>query len=450
MSLSKQFLVGLAFFLLPNIGMIFVASFYSLARPYLNIDYVLAMFVFLFVGSRVGFFVIAFALLVDALSLAGQLFPFIRFQDVLYLLGFLFWVPSGYLGLLIAVCANLVLVVFVFNFLSVRFSRLGFLVCLLLALSLFSLEKFSGEGVRGKFWKPAEAVAASQLENFVAHRLVGFASRFWKGGEAFIDYPESAATDSWRDEIKQGVLNEKLLLIIVESWGVPHDQTIQDELLKPLASSVSANLQYGEMEFSGATVAGEFRELCRLYPLHFNLRSVEGQYSNCLPNLLREKGYVTKAMHGAMSTMYDRRYWYPRAGLSESVFFEDRAWPRRCYSFPGACDVDMFEELKIFFDSNDEGLFYWLTLNSHASYDLRDLFDIRFDCAEFGIGEGESCRNLMLHAQFFYRLSEHLKIYDNIGLDVIIVSDHEPRILDQAEFNHVFERGKVPWLRLTF
>src|SRR5690606_13493838 len=117
----------------------------------------------------------------------------------------------------------------------------------------------------------------------------------------------------------------------------------------------------------------ELRELCMLQTNSYDLADLKQGFEPCLANRLKARGYSAVAMHGATGMMYDRRHWYPRAGFQEAIFFEDNIWPRRCFSFPGACDLDMLTEIEGFFAGPGSKFFYWLTLNSHAPYDRRDI-----------------------------------------------------------------------------
>ena len=183
-------------------------------------------------------------------------------------------------------------------------------------------------------------------------------------------------------------------------------------------------------------------------PLHFDLREVQTGFEDCLPNRLQAAGYATGAMHGATSLMYDRRHWYPRAGFQETVFFEDRIWPRRCYSFPGACDLDMLPVLEEFFSRPGKRFMYWLTLNTHAPYDLRDLRNSTVDCSAFNIPEDtESCRLIRLQSDFFNGLADKLAHESLKGVEVIIVGDHAPNMLNLKERDKDFRSSSVPWVR---
>lgn len=202
---------------------------------------------------------------------------------------------------------------------------------------------------------------------------------------------------------------------------------------------------------SGSTLDGELRELCQLQSSSYNLTGVMEQLSFCLPNLLKRKGYATAAFHGATGMMYDRYRWYPAVGFQKQVFFEGRIWPRRCYSFPGACDIDILPEIERFFEGKGKRLAYWLTLNSHSPYDVKDIAgEPQFDCAAYSInGNSEICRNLLLHAQFFAGLAGLLSSASMANVDVILVGDHVPVIMNVADRQKYFMDSAVPWVRLV-
>jgi len=94
----------------------------------------------------------------------------------------------------------------------------------------------------------------------------------------------------------------------------------------------------------------------------------------------------------------------------------------------------MLSELESFFSQPGKRFMYWLTLNTHAPYDLRDLRADHFDCEAHGIGENtESCRLLKLQADFFAGLAQQLRTDAMKGVDVIIVGDHAPKLMNIEE-----------------
>ncbi|MGL5632202.1 MAG: sulfatase-like hydrolase/transferase, partial [Azovibrio sp.] len=222
---------------------------------------------------------------------------------------------------------------------------------------------------------------------------------------------------------------------------------IQKKLLAPLENIQTDFFQKGTEPSPGVTLDGELRELCKLRTNSYNLSDVVNGFEECLPNRLKNQGYSTAAMHGASKLMYDRHHWYPRVGFQKTIFFEDKLFKTRCYSFPGACDLDLMEEVPLFFAQSGNRFFYWLTLNTHANYDPRDIRFNVFDCESFQIpSDTESCRNLKLQAQFFNGLAKMLQSKSMEGVEVIIVGDHVPVIMDLNEKKKYFSEDQVPWI----
>ncbi len=241
----------------------------------------------------------------------------------------------------------------------------------------------------------------------------------------------------------------KMLLVLNESWGVTKEG-VQRAILKPILAMENDldNIERGMVSFQGITVEAEIRELCQSDLMHFNFEEHQSELLKCLPNQLKKKGYNTFAFHGAAGLMYDRVRWYPDIGFEKSTFFESQPWPRRCFSFPGACDSDMAGYVASSFEGSNKVFSYWLTLNSHYSYDARDIHREIPLCRNIGVEESsEVCRNLSLQRQFFEDLAEIVRRPEMAGVTVLVVGDHEPPITNKEEKLKYFTAGKVPWVR---
>lgn len=240
---------------------------------------------------------------------------------------------------------------------------------------------------------------------------------------------------------------EKILLIVNESWGVPHNAKIQQDILSEIKNNQKVQ-EFGleSIEFDGYTVAGELRELCQRRPIHYNLRSKQKGFENCLPNILKKEGFETISYHGAVSLMYDRKDWYPRAGFDHSYFMDSGLnLSSRCFSFPGICDIDISKKILSDFEKNNKVFVYWLTLNSHSPYDLRDLKIDHFNCEKFNLNLfSATCRNLKLQKQFFVTLNNMINSEKLSNVRVIVVGDHKPPISNKTE--DIFYEKLVPVL----
>lgn len=432
-----------------NTGFFLFAYAIDAPRPCINLDYAVALTVYSFGFQILGVVLGLAFLLADSLVLIGQILPFPRISDLFYLLKFSVLTSTLHQALIFFAFALIAVKLSAIPILGKHTKPISALIVLnflLVATYMFSQLR-ENENLTTKYWRVETPMVASQTSSLFMMRSSIFLDFFRKNGEAF--KPGSpGASIQWST---QGVnsIEDRLLLIVVESWGEARNKKIEEALLAPFYQVPATLFETGNTKFDGFTIDGELRELCRLVTVHFNLRDIEAGFENCLPNQLKAAGYKTIAMHGATGMMYDRRHWYPRAGFEEIIFFEDRVWPKRCYSFPGACDLDMLPELANFFSQSGKRFMYWLTLNTHAPYDMRDLRTDHFDCVTYGVDKtSESCRLLKLKADFFAELAQQLRSDALKGVDVIIVGDHAPKMLNFEDKIESFSTDSVPWVRI--
>lgn len=436
--------------LLLNIGFIAVSHHVGASRPWINLDYAFALVLCAFGFRTLGAALGLLFLLTDTLVLATQLFPFPRISDVLYLLKFSALASSLHLalivGLAVLIGVKLVTLMLAGNRVTPVVSLIVFNT---LVAAAFVLMQFGHNDEHSTTYrKIATPPVASQSSTLFSMRSSLFLDLFDGTGNTLSPGPAGASV-AWHDDPPDSAGRSRMLLVVVESWGTTLNADIESALLAPLRKLSTAVFETGTTKFQGFTIEGELRELCKLTPENFNLRDIEAGFETCLPRRLQAAGFKTAAMHGATSLMYDRRHWYPRAGFEEMTFFEDKVWPQRCYSFPGACDLDMLSEVGDFFSQPGKRFMYWLTLNTHAPYDMRDLRFNRFNCTDYGIGdETESCRLLKLQADFFDGLAQQLRTEAMKNVDVIIVGDHTPNIMNLEEKKENFSMDSVPWIRI--
>lgn len=435
--------------ILPNFLFWGVAFWFAIDRPIFNLDYLFVGVMFSVGWRRSACIVFLVFLLLDLLSMAGLVFPFVRFQDVTYLLGLLpyaapVWQIYAY---------GVVLLVVMFLCLAFSFGGKvdmgASLVLLNIGLFFYGVHVYqSAEAQTDRWYRASEKIVDSQGLSFINNRSTEFVDLFGMAGNPLVKIGFKGRTKDWAD-IRPENLNPKILLIIAESWGDMTDKRIQKALLAPLMERKAKFewLQSGEQQGAIATVGAELSELCGLATHHYNLKPVTDGFSECLPWLLKKQGYVTSAIHGSVGLMYDRVYWYPRAGFDEIHFKESRDWSTHCYSFPGVCDREIASKyISNVFSGDQKRFVYWLTLNTHAIYDARDIHEDLFDCTNYGLEEAsELCRMNKLHAQFFNGLAKVIDGESMHGVEILIVGDHSPRIFDATEKEMVRE-GIVPWV----
>lgn len=442
----KIVLGSLLIVLIPNIIMSLLAYWTNTERVLINIDYFIPL-VFLAWRYKTLFSItFIITLLLDLLVVFSQIFPFIRMSDLFYLLKFAFISSRSYqiysvILILLIVLQNY----FLIKTYNKKYNKTLLIIFNILIFSYAFSVNFS-DSTGGKFWQPDKnQLIASQLMNNINARTKGFVETYSMEGEAFQNTDVSGATADLFNATNKNS-HHSVLLVVNESWGVPIDDKIQEDILSPLFNdSVIVDVERSELDFEGFTIAGELRELCNKAPVHFNLKKQLEGFENCLPNRYKDLGYHTVAVHGALGLMYDRQYWYPRVGFQQMLFRDQglNMLESRCYSFPGNCDSDIADRVIEQFNSNKKLFLYWLTLNTHAIYDERDLKIDLFDCNQYNIApDTAACRNLRLQKQFFHTLSQIIADPALSGTQVIVVGDHEPPIISGEE--QIFVPSKIP------
>lgn len=431
----KVTLGSLLVVLLPNIIMSLLAHLTDTQRSIINIDYFIPLLLLAFRQRLV--FVIAFTTLslADFLALFTQLFPFIRLSDLVYLSKFAFISSSSYqlygITLIVLISAQ--------SYCYLKIYKANYNKTLLVLFNIIILYY----AYSMHFTDIDNNVVGSQSISNINYINSGFVQTFTMTGDVF---QTSKARGSTAELFNYPNSHDKVLLVVNESWGVTTDAAVQNDVLSPILNDLTViNTKQKTLDFVGATLAGELRELCSKAPIHFNLKNQIQGFEDCLPNRYKDLGYHTVAVHGAIGFMYDRQYWYPRAGFQELLFRDQglNMSDSRCYSFPGNCDSDIADRVVEQFATNDNLFLYWLTLNTHAVYDERDLKIDLFDCSQYDIASDTAeCRNLKLQKQFFYTLSQMIADPALSGARVIVVGDHEPPLIE--EDSNVFVKGKVP------
>lgn len=437
----------LAFLLItfPNIFWQILSIVLETNRSFINIDYFVVLLLFMMKRNFLAIlFLIVFSFF-DFLNLFSQIFPFIRINDLFYLIQFsLLSAPINFL-------IPIIFFIFVFFYFKImnkckaQISVFNIVVFLNIFIFIMLFQNFFLGDNGSRLWQvTSEKIVDSQLLNTYELRSDGFLENFKSSGDVFQNVKVPSASN---DLFLNTEEHQKILLIVNESWGVASKE-INNELIKDIKSNPKIkNYSISSMDFNGFTINGEIRELCQTNLSHFNLKDQKSGFGHCLPNIYKNKGYITYAMHAATGAMYDRKYWYPKAGFQNLIFRDTLPdLKSRCYSFPGFCDRDLLPYVTNAF-RKDKVFFYWLTLNTHMNYDLRDLEKDSFDCGKYGLSVDSSvCRSLKLQKQFFYYLNILINRPDMKSAYIIVVGDHAPPVY--GEDKNIFEENKISILKV--
>lgn len=446
----RQVLTLIVVVFLFNISLLWVSVAQGLDRPYFNLDYMLLGLCGLVAKPIIQKTILFILLLVfysfDILLLVLQIFPFVHFTDLIYLSSFVFNGPIFYRLLVLAT-----VVYFLFSFillknifskkikLSITTTLVVSIITIILGILQYSVS----------YNNALHTYIGSQTLFFLKNHQSSFIVQ--QGQATFLQASRySAATQNlWTSIENNSPISKKVLLVVNESWGATQKAEHQNAILAGLYQRQNQLefLKQGNLDFVGATVAGELRELCQKAPPSLNLKDITPeQFVNCLPQRLKKLGYRTHALHAASSRLYERDYWYPAAGFMHTSFAQNFSKARQCNSFSGRCDVDLIPYIKDALLAAPQTFVYWLTLNTHAPYNDQLLIK-GLNCQVLGIKDDtETCLNYKLQYQFFTALADLIDDPAMKGVEIYVVGDHSPPIFDLGHNLFSFKGTNVAWV----
>lgn len=270
--------------------------------------------------------------------------------------------------------------------------------------------------------------------------------------------PDEYAMSRVHSELSAGSLPlQNIVLVIVESWGVSSDSSLNQALAAPLTDpklSSRYQMRQATVPFYGATVSAELREL-------YARRGSDPEdlvSATSLPALLAAKGYESIALHGFMPQFFGRNEWYPLAGFSSFLFINDidklQPGQERCGSanFRGICDDRVPSLIRQMLMTpapvKSPKFIYWLTLNSHYPFAAPD-HPSRFACEAFPLTSQN--KDLCHHSATLNLTFEALgKLIADPAIPptrFIFVGDHSPPFLMRSK-DALYDKKVVPMIEL--
>ncbi|UYZ85033.1 hypothetical protein MTZ49_05600 [Entomomonas sp. E2T0] len=444
-NIVKAFLIGI---LLPNTLIYLVVIFIdiNITRYPINIDYFLPV-ILLACANRyfkiLGGITFILFFCIDALFIILRCIPYqITLPDFFYLLASLFNGPPIFkyyaAGVLVLALFQLVLLCYfstkaniksLFLIMSLSFI-LGIVVSLSLYVNIISSQSFY-------FIKNYEKVM--KLSDDVVLHPTDFDN----------------ASKPWFDKLsKNEKLSPKLLLVVNESWGVPKNLEVQQDILAKLKAKkdIFDFFNEGASLAGDNTSSGELRELCEskvfglssLFAAHISYG-----YKKCLPNQLVKQGYNTISLHALSDILYDRKHWYPIVGFNEIYFGGDIDLPKDSFENRAIFDPSLVPFIAEKFGDNKKIFLYWLTLTTHYNYPEKEIKNHRFSCEKFNIPRDiDTCRNLMLQAQYFDALADLVSKPEMAGAEVVVIGDHNPSFFIDKNGQNMsyFVEKEVYWI----
>lgn len=428
------------FFPLVNVFIFLLSEFIGVVRPFLVVEYLLVVMLWALRLPKCSASLFVVTCFLDLYLVVYQIYPFEGLLQLLTLLSFLRHANS--LLIIQILLFTLLLVLGAIALLRTRLKSHIHLLPIFIAAFASAVYMHVEKPLRTISWmKNSDGIFSSVL-------AVGYQKRFEiLYGEMKVNKVEPAV--SALNSLGQIDPEIKTLFVMLESLGVFNDEALNGVLVQELeANAKGRSISRGEIQFSGSTVNAELRELCGVTAESHMLVAETGIVKECFPNRFGS----SIAIHAADADMYDRRHFYPKLGFGVTKFENSGFWKSECFSFPGACDLevinwmDVESEYIVSFD-----FIYYLTLNSHYPYDIRDISESYLNtnyCKDFAL-PGQVCRYYLLQKQTLDAVAKLLGNTDFRSYRVILVGDHPPVITNLAAKNTYFKAQTVPYIVLS-
>ncbi len=422
------------FLLAPNLLMVLLGSVVYLVRPPLDVDYALVAPVYALAGGTPAAVAYGFLLAIDLMQSVLPAFHFSPRTAVQAALEVSGLPPAVTLGAGALALLGIVLLAWgarrVFR---TQPRRLGaaVLVLALAGASAVAEDRLQASGPGGEAAVRVDLVtsALSFLYRGVrAGEVTGSAEPIRRGVPS-ATAPVFRALDAGRP------LPDRVVLVIVESMGLPVDSAV--EALQRAALSAPRvreryRLEVDTIPFHGSTVPGELRELCAVEASTVRPDVAALPPEACLPARLGALGYRSVAVHGFSGVFFHRGAWYPELGFDEvylgGAVHRLTGEAERCgLVFVGSCDADIAHWIgRRLQETSGRQLVYWLTLNAHSPFPAPDPALTELSCDDVPGLEPDVCR-LLGHHDLVLRALADAASAPGIGPTLfVIVGDHAP------------------------
>ncbi|MGB7373110.1 sulfatase-like hydrolase/transferase [Pontixanthobacter sp.] len=248
---------------------------------------------------------------------------------------------------------------------------------------------------------------------------------------------------------------QNLVVIIVESWGVPIAETDRQVDNRNWDTSILEPryiAERGTSKYFGSTTNSEIREWCGVWADHLSF-AFDG--AHCLPEKFGESGFHTAAFHSFTGTFFNRDEWYVKLGFDQQVFREglfDKGADACKGLFNGVCDADVPSIIGDYLrhSKSERNLVYWLTLNAHLPIAVDE--KVGTDKCTLGPQQWRDdfpvlCRSYTVHKVLADSIFQEIMASDFPESDILIVGDHMPPFFPRAMRTR-FDPGRVPWIYL--
>jgi hypothetical protein len=446
---------ALAYLVLPNLVFwIAGAELEILPRATVNLDYLAVAVVAPFVSVGIAVSLMSMALTADVFRCSGSIYYFSQ-RDALSALVFVRELPMARVA---GIACLLIVSVIGCSWSLVRIGgrdigmRSRALWVGLLTLTFGVVGVWGGNSsLRFRDNAATSNICTSAGVSMLKTAITGLIRKH--DGVAPVSVDSATRRAGWLDAEPR---SHNLVLVILESGGTPMDPKWRELLAEPFTSAAIRSrydVETGVVPFGGATVPGEYRELCNVTSGITESPPVK-ILNSCLPYRARQNGFETIYLHGFNSAIFRRAGAVPRLGFEKNKFHQDfrSEGLRDCGGpFRGTCDEEIAGWIGDYLvrDSERRHFVDFLTLNSHLPVAADQDSSAILGCGtqDSQVSDEAACNLLGLVIRAERAIAKVAVRPDLPETEFVIVGDHAPPFIQRTR-RETFSQQEVSYFHL--
>lgn len=429
-----------------NIPLFLMSYYMPLNRAILNLDFFVPLFIYFF-RPWLAYFVFAILFIIELLVASSNIF----FFDPATFLFAIKNIPNINInaGAIIVPFLFLIFEVLLFAFVSKLIyyknsfrQELFSLVFFILIAILFEI--FNGTSYLSRYISKDGKNININISGSPAYTLL---RQFHYNGNSKTQSFKSSKDNNANYILNyaQSHPNDSIILILIESYGIPKSIKVQNWLNSKLLNDTYTT-EFSITDSDGSTTNGELRFLCNLKG---NYRQLDTNLdSTCLPNLISQFGWKSFGLHGFSPFMFERYIWWHNIGFSQlffagnEIFADDEVCGDM---FRGVCDDSMIRHA-FRFSEIPNSLIYLLTLNTHLPVSRHEIpSELNLICKNDSVPI-ESCMHIAAIGGVLDSVAQNIKLLKTYPL-IVLQGDHPPPFYDFKNRDS-FSTSAVPNVRL--
>jgi hypothetical protein len=448
---SKNTLIyWLFFFIVPNLFFYVLSHYIFIVRALVNVDYLLLGVLTYFLPFVVSYILFILIFVADFIY---SILPSYHFTDANILKSLQHVVNINLTLVCIGAVIAFIALYFILKYLKSIANLRSALLCLTTLLLIVAIDMIFE---KNKFGLQDNLTIKLNMVSSAIHKTVAVSKKILRVDNPPLQENVASASKIIFENLQSEHLPTRIVYVITESIGHFKEKAANDlqysafDQPKLLAKYT---FHRGAVPFTGTTVPGEIRELCRMHIDTVHPKAQHLPSDHCLIAQLQDLGFHTTAYHGFTGAFFNRLEWYPKVGFDEILFINeiDEALEirTRCgTTFKGACDTEITDLVtkKLLDKDHDKVFIYWLTLNTHLPIPPNEN-NLNCNRSEATKDYDDICTSVKQHDLLFKEIAT---LAANPALPptlFVLVGDHAPPYLAHNR-RDLFVPGEVPYLIL--